>query len=212
MWWFTADEAYGQAGYLRDWLEGHGVFDVMATPLRPSDEYPATSAPAPTSSSSSSVRRPSSGSRSVPERTNPANMTGRAARSTGGGRAGTGCWPGPASAPPPRSPTTSATARPPRGWSTSPGPQGRAGTWKKRFSRPRARPDSTTTRSANGGPGMPTSPCPCSRRPGSQQRKPLRQRGTRRQRWDNYVALAQGSMPADQALHRMKLMSTDWYG
>lgn len=29
--WFTADEAYGQAGYLRDWLEGRDVFHVMAT-------------------------------------------------------------------------------------------------------------------------------------------------------------------------------------
>ncbi|WP_429429129.1 IS701 family transposase [Nocardia sp. GAS34] len=29
--WFTADEAYGQAGYLRDWLEDHDVFYVMAT-------------------------------------------------------------------------------------------------------------------------------------------------------------------------------------
>ncbi|MEV4127368.1 IS701 family transposase [Nocardia sp. NPDC049707] len=29
--WFTADEAYGQAGYLRDWLEDHNVFYVMAT-------------------------------------------------------------------------------------------------------------------------------------------------------------------------------------
>jgi SRSO17 transposase len=29
--WFTADEAYGQAGYLRVWLEEHDVFHVMAT-------------------------------------------------------------------------------------------------------------------------------------------------------------------------------------
>lgn len=29
--WFTADEAYGQAGYLRDWLEDQDVFYVMAT-------------------------------------------------------------------------------------------------------------------------------------------------------------------------------------
>ncbi len=29
--WFTADEAYGQAGYLREWLEDHDVFHVMAT-------------------------------------------------------------------------------------------------------------------------------------------------------------------------------------
>jgi SRSO17 transposase len=29
--WFTADEAYGQAGYLRYWLEEHDVFYVMAT-------------------------------------------------------------------------------------------------------------------------------------------------------------------------------------
>jgi SRSO17 transposase len=29
--WFTADEAYGQARYLRDWLEDHDVFHVMAT-------------------------------------------------------------------------------------------------------------------------------------------------------------------------------------
>jgi len=28
--WFTADEAYGQAGYLRQWLEDHDVFYVMA--------------------------------------------------------------------------------------------------------------------------------------------------------------------------------------
>lgn len=29
--WFTADEAYGQAGYLRGWLESRDVFYVMAT-------------------------------------------------------------------------------------------------------------------------------------------------------------------------------------
>ncbi|QIS23679.1 IS701 family transposase [Nocardia terpenica] len=29
--WFTADEAYGQAGYLRDWLEERDVFYVLAT-------------------------------------------------------------------------------------------------------------------------------------------------------------------------------------
>src|SRR5436305_4795713 len=29
--WFTADEAYGQAGYLRDWHEDRDVFYVMAT-------------------------------------------------------------------------------------------------------------------------------------------------------------------------------------
>lgn len=29
--WFTADEAYGQAGYLRDWCEEHDVFYVLAT-------------------------------------------------------------------------------------------------------------------------------------------------------------------------------------
>ena len=29
--WFTADEAYGQAGYLRDWLEARDVFYVVAT-------------------------------------------------------------------------------------------------------------------------------------------------------------------------------------
>jgi SRSO17 transposase len=29
--WFTADEAYGQAGYLRDWCEDQDVFYVMAT-------------------------------------------------------------------------------------------------------------------------------------------------------------------------------------
>ncbi|WP_327115700.1 IS701 family transposase [Nocardia sp. NBC_01730] len=29
--WFTADEAYGQAGYLRDWCEDHDVFYVLAT-------------------------------------------------------------------------------------------------------------------------------------------------------------------------------------
>lgn len=29
--WFTADEAYGQAGYLREWLEERDVFYVMAT-------------------------------------------------------------------------------------------------------------------------------------------------------------------------------------
>lgn len=29
--WFTADEAHGQAGYLRDWLTERDVFYVMAT-------------------------------------------------------------------------------------------------------------------------------------------------------------------------------------
>ena len=36
------------------------------------------------------------------------------------------------------------------------------------FSGPKAKPDSTTTRYADGGPGTPTSLCPCSLMPGSQ--------------------------------------------
>ncbi|WP_460697455.1 IS701 family transposase [Nocardia thraciensis] len=182
--WFTADEAYGQAGYLRGWCEDHDVFYVMATRC----DHPLSTRADRIARADDLVAefgdRTGSGCRSVPARTARANTTGHDVRSTAPGPAGagTGCWLGAASATPPRSPTTSATARPPPGWSIWPGQPGRAGTWKKHFSRPKARPGSTTTRSANGGPGMPTSPCRCSLRPGSRQRKLLPQRGTRRPR------------------------------
>ena len=32
--WFTADEVYGQAPYLREWLEDHDVFYVLAIKCR----------------------------------------------------------------------------------------------------------------------------------------------------------------------------------
>ena len=41
--WFTADEVYGQAPYLRDWLEDHGVSYVMAVKCR--DTFPVPAGP-----------------------------------------------------------------------------------------------------------------------------------------------------------------------
>ncbi len=122
--------------------------------------------------------------RSVPVLTGHVNTTGRAGRSTGRGLAvaGIGCWPGAASPPPGRSPTTRVTGRRGPGWSIWPSPPGHAGTSKRRFSRPKAKRGSTTTRSADTGPGMPTSPCLYSPSRNSLPRKRLQQRGIHRHR------------------------------
>ena len=66
-------------------------------------------------------------------------------------------------------------------------------------SRPRARPGSISTRSAAGGPGTPTSPCPCSRWPGwpPPGRRPKKRDRHQRPRHDR-LHPARDPPPADQ--------------
>ncbi len=153
--WFTADEAYGAVKYLRFWLEQHDIAHVLATRRN----------------------RPGRGSGSlpVPGHMGHATTTGPVSLSVFSGNPGadTGYWHDAASPTLPKSRTTSATDHAgPRSpiWRGSPGLDGAS---RSVSSRPRTKPASTTTRSAAGGPGMPTSPCPCSLWPGSQDPKPL---------------------------------------
>ena len=121
-----------------------------------------------------SRRGPGRRSRPGPGRMARASTTGPGSRSAPAARAAgdIGCWPAGRSATRPRSPTTPATgpAGPvPRTWH---GPRAAAGISRSACSRRRARPGSISTRSAPGGPGMPTSPCPCSRWPGFRAARP----------------------------------------
>jgi len=62
-------------------------------------------------------------------------------------------------------------------------------------SRPRERPDSISTRCGPGGPGMPTSRCPCSRWPGWRPAGPRPKKGDRHQ-WPGHDRLhAPGDPP-----------------
>lgn len=174
--WVTADEAYGQVKYLRLWLEAHDAAHVLATKVNDTlvttggrearaDELIA-GLPA------RSWRRLSVGAGA---HGGPASATGRGCRSGSAGDlgAGTGCSPAVHSRIRPRSPTTSATdlvARRCWIWPGSPAPGGGS---RSVSSRLRTKPDSTTTRSVPGGPGMPTSPSRCSLTPGSRSPDPL---------------------------------------
>lgn len=172
--WFTADEAYGQAGYLREWLENRDVSYAVATRC----DHQLTTCP-------DRVARADALIAELPASTWQRFSVGAGAydpreydwaRRQIDGTWARGHWllRAAASATRPRSPTTSASARPVPGWSTWPGQLGPGGTWKKRSSRPRARPGSNTTRCTAGGPGTPTSPCPCSDRRGSMLESPCR--------------------------------------
>ena len=83
---------------------------------------------------------------------------------------------------PMRSPITPATGAAGPARPIWPGPPGAAGISRNASSRPRARPGSITTRSGPGGPGTPTSPCPCSPWPGSRPAGRRRKKGDRHQR------------------------------
>ena len=174
--WFTADETYGQAKWLQAWLEDQDVSYVMA--IRCSDTLPTSRGRA---AGRRADRRPSqaapgNGCQPEPGRTARGSSTGRGSRS--GPRAsvaaGTGCWPAGRSATRLKSPITPATARAGPAPPTWPGSPGAAGILKSVSSKPKARPGSITTRSGPGGPGTPTSPCPCSRWPGSRPAGPRR--------------------------------------
>ena len=171
--WVTADETYGQAKYLQAWLEEQDVSYVMAircsdTLTTPEGEQRADAliAAAP----SRAWQRLSTGA----GRTARASSTGPGSRSASvsGPAAGTGCWPAARSATPPRSPITPATGPAGPAPPTWPGSPAAAGTSRSASSRLRARPGWITTRSAPGGPGTPTSPCPCSPWPGSRPAGP----------------------------------------
>jgi hypothetical protein len=181
--WFTADEVYGQAKWLRSWLEDRGVSYVMA--IRRSDTFtmPVGERRAdmlPTALPARSWQKMSVGAGAHgPREYHWARVPVPADRERGRDRwllarrslsdpeeiSYYACY-GPAAAAPP----------------TWPGPPGAAGASRSASSRPRARPGSTTTRSAPGGPGTPTSPCRCSPWPGSPSVVPRPKKGDRDQR------------------------------
>jgi hypothetical protein len=115
--WVTADEAYGQVKHMRAGLEERHVAYVLATKVN--DTVPTTGG------TDAEVRdwsppcpgRHGNGSPLVRARTASGSTTGPGSQSAQYGRtaAGTGSWPAAASATPPRSPTTSATAPSPPG-------------------------------------------------------------------------------------------------
>jgi len=173
--WFTADEAYGQAKYLHAWLEDHDVSYVLA--IRCSDTLTtgtgeqradALIAAAP----ARSWQRLSTGAGAhgprefawarVRVQTRPPPGRGhwllaRRSISDPADIAYYACYG-------PRRSTLADLA-----WTA-----GSRWHMKNASSRPRARPGWTTTRSGAGAPGMPTSPCRCSRWPGSPPAKPRR--------------------------------------
>ena len=174
--WFTADEAYGQAKYLQAWLEERDVSYVMA--IRRSDTLTTAAgeqrADALIAAAAAAVLAADlgRGRGARPARVplgpdpGPARLAGAAA--------GTGCWPAAPCATRTRSPITPATGPAGPAPPTWPGSRAAAGTSRNASSRPKARPGWITTRSAPGGPGMPTSPCPCSPWPGSPPAGPRR--------------------------------------
>ena len=174
--WFTADEAYGQAKWLQAWLEDQDIWYVMA--IRCSDTLTTAEgerraddliAAVPAAVLAEDLGR-GRGARPARVPTGPGSRSGPA----GSAAAGTGCWPAGRSATRPRSPTTPATGPAGPAPPTWPGPRAAAGISRSACSRPKARPGSTSTRSAPGGPGTPTSPCPCSRWPGWRPARPRR--------------------------------------
>jgi SRSO17 transposase len=174
--WFTADEVYGQAPYLREWLEDRDVFYVLAIKCRDTLVAPEGS------------RRADALIAAL-----PARAWQRLSAGTGAHGLREYDWA--------RIPVRTGTWRPGRGhWLLARrslkdphdiayyacyGPRRSrlvdlawtAGSrWhiEECFQQAKTRPGSTTTRSAAGGPGTPTSPCRCSRSPGSPPAKPRR--------------------------------------
>jgi DDE superfamily endonuclease len=127
--WFTADEVYGQAKYLRRWLEDRSVAYVMA--IRRSDTFPVSGADQRADALTAALPAgPGTGCRRARERTARGSTTGPGSPSTPGPdpAAGTGCWPAARCATPMTSPTTPATGRAAPAWSTWPGSPAPAGT------------------------------------------------------------------------------------
>jgi SRSO17 transposase len=159
--WVTADEVYGGSPALREWLEGRGVWHVLAVkctePLAVSGpngvvheraEQLAATVPAEqwiacSAGHGAKGRRLYDWTRIKLARRPPARRPG-------------GCWCAAAAATA-SWPSTPALVRPPprwSGWSGWPEPGGR---WRRPSNRPRARSAWTTTRSANGRAGTATS-------------------------------------------------------
>ena len=98
-----------------------------------------------------------------------------------------------------RSPITPATGPAGPAPPTWPGSRAAGGISRNASSRPRTRPGSITTRSAPGGPGTPTSPCPCSPWPGWRPAGPRPKKRDRHQRPGHDRLHAAGDPPpADQ--------------
>jgi len=200
--WFTADEVYGQAKYLRRWLEERGVAYVMA--IRCSDTFPVSGteqrADALTAAlSARSWQRLSAGPVGPGSTTGPGSPSRPAPRPA----AGTGCWPAAPCTTPVKSPITPATGPVVPAWWTWPGPPAAAGTSKNASSKPRTRPGWTTTRSGPGGPGTPTSPCPCWPWPGCPPPAPKPQKGNQHQRSGHDRLHVTGDPPPDDQPHPM---------
>jgi hypothetical protein len=161
--WVTADEVYGQAGYLRDWLEEHDAGYVLAIHsidlVTTTDEGRVVAAEAIAALPARAWRRLSVGAGAHgPREYDWARIPIRA-----DWRPGRGHW-----LLARRSishPTEIAyyVCYGPR-WSTLvdlPGSLGVVGMWRSVSSRRRTRPGWITTRSGPGGPGMPISRCLC---------------------------------------------------
>ena len=175
--WFTADEVYGQAKYLQAWLEDQDVSYVLA--IRRSDTLTTSGGRA--AGRCADRRRAGAGLAADVGRCRGA----RPARvPTGpGSRSGTGVAARPralAAGPPlPARPRRDRLLRllrapPLQHRRTGLGRREAAGISRNASSRPRARPGWITTRSGPGGPGTPTSPCPCLPWPGSRPAGPRR--------------------------------------
>jgi len=170
--WVTGDEAYGQVGRLRAMLEDRGMSYVLAVP---SNQYvmpagagagridAAVAALAPQAWTTISV---GAGAKARGSISGPARRSGRWPGPA------TGCSPGAASPTPPTSPTTWPPARRGPRCVSSPGSPGSAGRSRKPSRPPRARSDSTTTRSDAIQAGTATSPWPCSPTPSSPSPEP----------------------------------------
>ncbi|WP_458793930.1 IS701 family transposase [Nocardia terpenica] len=179
--WFTADEAYGQARYLRVWLEDRGVHYVMAT--RCGDQV-TTRADRTERADILIAELPASSWQRLSVGAGPhghASTTGGAARSTDRGSTGARAL---AFARRSISDSTEiayyvyygphAARLVDPAW--TPGCR-----WhiEEAFQQAKARPGSTTTRSTPGGPGTPTSPSQCLSWPGWPRREQLPQKEAR---------------------------------
>jgi hypothetical protein len=176
--WFTADEAYGQAKWLQAWLEDQDIFYVVA--IRCSD----------TVTMPGGERRADDLIAAVPARSWQKISAGAGAHGPReyhwarvpvrpGWNRGRGHWPLARRSLSDPSEIAYYACYGPRRSSTADLAWAAGSRWhiEECLHRRRARPGSTSTRSAPGEPGMPTSPCPCSRWPGCRQPGPGRKKG-----------------------------------
>lgn len=177
--WITADEAYGQVKYLRFWLEQHDLAQVLATKVNDTlvatDFGQARADDLIAKMPAGSWRRLSVGAGAHgPREYDWARVPIRILW-----RPGRGHW---------LLARRSISDPTEIAYYVCYGPRRStlldlawiAGTrWRVEecFQQAKTRPDSTTTRSGPGGPGTPTSPCPCLPTPGSRSHDPLRQKG-----------------------------------